>query len=77
MHLPRRLDVQAKADDSPVTAADHVAEEIILAHLARQAPHIPVVAEEQVAAGRIPAVGAEFLLVDPLDGTKEFIHRRR
>jgi 3'(2'), 5'-bisphosphate nucleotidase len=70
------FEVRAKADDSPVTTADHVAEEIILRHLALHAPHIPVVAEEQVAAGTTPAVGTEFLLVDPLDGTKEFIHRR-
>jgi 3'(2'), 5'-bisphosphate nucleotidase len=70
------FEVHAKADDSPVTAADHVAEEIILRYLARHAPNTPVVAEEQVASGNIPAVAAEFFLVDPLDGTKEFIHRR-
>jgi 3'(2'), 5'-bisphosphate nucleotidase len=70
------FEIQAKADDSPVTTADHVAEEIILRHLARHAPDIAVVAEEQAAAGNIPSVAAEFFLVDPLDGTKEFIHRR-
>ena len=70
------FEVHAKADDSPVTAADHLAEEIILRHLARHAPHIPVVAEEQAASGNIPRVADEFFLVDPLDGTKEFIHRR-
>jgi 3'(2'), 5'-bisphosphate nucleotidase len=70
------FEVHAKADDSPVTTADQVAEEIILRHLARLAPDIPVVAEEQAAGGTIPTVGAEFFLVDPLDGTKEFIHRR-
>jgi 3'(2'), 5'-bisphosphate nucleotidase len=70
------FEVHAKADESPVTAADHVAEEIILRHLARHAPQIAVVAEEQAAAGNIPSVAAEFFLVDPLDGTKEFIHRR-
>jgi len=70
------FEVHAKADDSPVTTADHVAEEIILRHLARLAPNIPVVAEEQAAGGTIPSVAAEFFLVDPLDGTKEFIHRR-
>lgn len=68
--------VTQKADQSPVTAADHAAEKIILEHLARLAPAIPVVAEESVAAGSIPKVGHEFFLVDPLDGTKEFIHRR-
>ena len=70
------FDVHTKADASPVTTADHVAEEIILGHLARVAPGIEVVAEEQAAAGHVPAVGAEFFLVDPLDGTKEFVHRR-
>ncbi|HTY93515.1 MAG TPA: 3'(2'),5'-bisphosphate nucleotidase CysQ, partial [Steroidobacteraceae bacterium] len=62
--------------DSPVTAADQLAEEIILRHLAAHAPGIPVVAEEQVAAGVVPVVSGEFFLVDPLDGTKEFVHRR-
>jgi 3'(2'), 5'-bisphosphate nucleotidase len=68
--------VTEKADRSPVTAADHAAEKIILEHLARIAPAVPVVAEESAAAGSIPQVQAEFFLVDPLDGTKEFIHRR-
>jgi 3'(2'),5'-bisphosphate nucleotidase len=68
--------VHHKEDASPVTAADHAAEAIILEHLARVAPGIPVVAEESVAAGRIPRVGKEFILVDPLDGTKEFIAKR-
>ena len=67
------LEVRRKADASPVTAADHAAEGIILDHLARCAPGTPVVAEEQVAAGRVPAAAEEFFLVDPLDGTKEFI----
>jgi 3'(2'), 5'-bisphosphate nucleotidase len=68
--------VTQKADQSPVTAADHAAEKIILEHLARIAPAVPVVAEESVAAGSVPQVRDEFFLVDPLDGTKEFIHRR-
>jgi 3'(2'), 5'-bisphosphate nucleotidase len=68
--------VHTKLDDSPVTAADHAAEQIILRHLARHASGIPVVAEEQAAAGHIPDVADEFFLVDPLDGTKEFVHRR-
>jgi 3'(2'), 5'-bisphosphate nucleotidase len=61
---------------SPVTAADRDAEAIILAALARILPGVPVVAEEEAAAGRIPATGAEFLLVDPLDGTREFVNKR-
>ncbi len=69
-------DVQRKADASPVTLADRTSEGIILEHLARCAQGTPVVAEEEVAAGRVPVVGGEFFLVDPLDGTKEFIARR-
>jgi 3'(2'), 5'-bisphosphate nucleotidase len=70
------FEIQTKQDESPVTAADHAAEAIILAHLARDAAGIPVVAEEQVAAGRIPASASTFFLVDPVDGTKEFIQKR-
>jgi 3'(2'), 5'-bisphosphate nucleotidase len=69
------FDVTRKGDASPVTAADERAEAVILAGLARIAPGIPVVAEEEVAAGRVPQVGERFWLVDPLDGTKEFISR--
>ena len=71
--VKRGFDVHTKHDASPVTEADHVAELIILASLARAAPGVPVVAEEEVAAGRIPALGDLFFLVDPLDGTKEFV----
>lgn len=63
----------SKQDGSPVTAADLAGEAVILSGLREIAPHIPVVAEEEVAGGRIPAVGDRFFLVDPLDGTKEFI----
>lgn len=72
----RGFAVQRKDDATPVTDADHASEAIILAHLARAAPSIPVVAEEAVAAGRTPCIGAEFFLVDPLDGTREFVARR-
>jgi 3'(2'), 5'-bisphosphate nucleotidase len=71
--VERGFDVEHKTDLSPVTEADRAAELIILAALARAAPTIPVVAEEEVAAGRIPAIGDTFFLVDPLDGTKEFV----
>jgi 3'(2'), 5'-bisphosphate nucleotidase len=70
------FEVSHKADESPVTSADHAAEAIILERLRTVAPEIPVIAEEEVAAGRIPSVGTEFFLVDPLDGTKEFIQKR-
>ena len=70
------FEVEHKSDQSPVTAADHAAEAIILERLRQAAPDVPIVAEEEVAAGRLPAIGNEFFLVDPLDGTKEFIQRR-
>ncbi len=70
------FEVLTKQDQSPVTAADHAAEAVILAHLAKAAPGIPVVAEEQVAAGHVPANAGTFFLVDPIDGTKEFIQKR-
>ena len=69
----RGFDVESKQDASPVTEADRAAELIILAALARAAPGVPVIAEEEVAAGRIPAHDDTYFLVDPLDGTKEFI----
>ena len=66
--------VTHKADASPVTEADRVAEAIILEGLASAFPEIPVVAEEAVASGQMPAhLGDEFILVDPLDGTREFV----
>ena len=64
-----------KADGSPVTEADRRAEEIILAHLAAAFPDIPVLAEEEACAGRIPELGDRFFCVDPLDGTKGFVAR--
>ena len=67
--------VRGKDDASPVTEADEKAEAVILDGLRAIAPEIPVVAEEEVAAGRCPEVGSRFWLVDPLDGTKEFISR--
>ena len=67
--------VRGKSDASPVTEADERAETVILAGLRTLAPDVPVVAEEEVAAGRVPQVGKRFWLVDPLDGTKEFIGR--
>lgn len=70
------VEVLTKADESPVTAADREAEDILLAALAILAPEIPVIAEEAVSEGRIPEIGRRFFLVDPLDGTKEFINKR-
>ncbi|NOZ41974.1 MAG: 3'(2'),5'-bisphosphate nucleotidase CysQ [Alphaproteobacteria bacterium] len=69
------FEVMYKDDASPVTVADQAAEGIILRDLAIIAPDIPVVAEEQASGGTIPDVGDVFWLVDPLDGTKEFIRK--
>jgi 3'(2'), 5'-bisphosphate nucleotidase len=68
-------DVTLKPDASPVTSADLAAEAIILAGLKSLAPEIPVIAEEAVARGAMPKAAQQFFLVDPLDGTKEFISR--
>jgi 3'(2'), 5'-bisphosphate nucleotidase len=70
------FEVTIKGDTSPVTAADAAGEAIILEALAKLLPDVPVIAEEEVAAGRIPETDGTFLLVDPLDGTKEFIEKR-
>ncbi|MEP4192448.1 MAG: 3'(2'),5'-bisphosphate nucleotidase CysQ, partial [Sneathiella sp.] len=73
----RDFDVATKDDESPVTEADVAAEKIILEGLVSATPDIPVLAEESVAEGRIPDLsGGTFWLVDPLDGTKEFVHKR-
>ena len=70
------FEVRSKDDASPVTEADEAAEAVILAGLRELTPDIPIVAEESVAAGNVPDVsGGKFWLVDPLDGTKEFISR--
>ncbi len=74
-HYAQRTEARVKADFSPVTAADEEAEKLILARLAELAPGVPAIAEEEVAAGRLPKVGNRFFLVDPLDGTKEFVKR--
>ena len=63
-----------KADSSPVTEADRAAEKIILAGLRDGLQGIVCVAEEEISAGKVPGdLGSEFILIDPLDGTKEFI----
>lgn len=70
------FDARTKDDNSPVTDADETAEALIVPALRRLAPDIPVVAEEAAAAGDVPNVGdGPFWLVDPLDGTKEFLNR--
>jgi 3'(2'), 5'-bisphosphate nucleotidase len=69
--------VDRKSDSSPVTEADRESEKIILAGLRAAFPDIPCVAEEEAAAGIMPTdLGDAFFLIDPLDGTKEFVNRR-
>ena len=68
----RGFDTQRKSDQSPVTEADHGAELLIAAGLREAAPAIPVVAEEECAAGADPHATPAYWLVDPLDGTREF-----
>ncbi len=70
------MEVREKADDSPVTEADEAAEAHILKALKALVPDIPVIAEEAVAGGAVPKAADRFILVDPLDGTKEFISGR-
>src|SRR5687767_15504162 len=66
---------EEKLDGSPVTIADRHAELIILERLTAAFPDIPILAEEEACAGRIPALGTRFFCVDPLDGTKGFVGR--
>lgn len=67
--------VDSKSDSSPVTEADTTAETIILAGLRRAYPALPLIAEEAVAAGHVPEIDDTFILIDPLDGTREFTGR--
>jgi 3'(2'), 5'-bisphosphate nucleotidase len=64
-----------KGDLTPVTEADEAAERIILSGLSKFNSAIPVISEEAASAGKIPHASDRFFLVDPLDGTKEFISR--
>lgn len=75
-HYRAGVAVVTKADQSPVTLADQEAEAVLTAAIAKAAPGIPIVAEEAVAAGVLPVLGRQFFLVDPLDGTREFINKR-
>src|SRR6478735_10038683 len=68
------LAVAQKADESPVTEADQRGEKLILEHLARRFPGVPVISEEDASEFGTPdAIGPRFFLVDPLDGTKAFV----
>ncbi len=69
------FNVETKTDGSAVTLADKEAEAIILAGLKELAGDIPVIAEEAASDGHIPDIQDQFFLVDPLDGTREFVNR--
>jgi 3'(2'), 5'-bisphosphate nucleotidase len=69
----RPITIETKSDGSPVTEADQAAEAIIIDHL--QHAELPILGEESVSAGIIPQLGPRYFIVDPLDGTKEFIKR--
>jgi 3'(2'), 5'-bisphosphate nucleotidase len=72
------FDVRTKADASPLTAADDASEELILARLRVLTPDIPIASEEATARGDGAAwttIPERFWLVDPLDGTREFVSR--
>jgi 3'(2'), 5'-bisphosphate nucleotidase len=70
------LEVRSKDDLSPVTNADIHAEDMLLSGLERLMPGVPVLAEESASRGVIPLVADTFLVLDPLDGTKEYISGR-
>lgn len=74
MAIPRDAKVTQKPDGSPVTPADLAADRVITEGLAKIAPHVPVLSEECCSKGR-PTSGS-FFVVDPLDGTKEYIAGR-
>jgi 3'(2'), 5'-bisphosphate nucleotidase len=76
-HFAAGVSVERKADKSPVTAADRESEAVLLAGAASVMPGVPVIAEEAVGTGRIPAIGRRFFLIDPLDGTREYIEGSR
>jgi len=69
----RPIHVVTKSDGSPVTEADGAAETVIIEHLRKTG--LPILGEESVAAGIIPVLGERYFVVDPLDGTKEFVKR--
>jgi 3'(2'), 5'-bisphosphate nucleotidase len=75
--LARQSEVRTKADGSPVTAADEAAEAIICEGLRRLSPNLPIISEEQAAKEKpAPVESGSYFLVDPLDGTREFVAGR-
>jgi 3'(2'), 5'-bisphosphate nucleotidase len=76
LHEAGNAEVRSKGDGSPVTAADEAAEAVICDGLKRLAPSVPVISEEQASHDRPRPGTGSYFLVDPLDGTKEFISGR-
>lgn len=74
--VPRECTTSWKRNGSPVTEADLAAERVICRELADLFPDLPIVSEEQVSAGDVPLLRSRFALVDPLDGTREFVAGR-
>ena len=75
VHQSENINLQHKADTSPVTQADLAAHQVLLNGLSALTPDIPVVSEEDPASLDIPKHYHTFWLIDPLDGTKEFVSR--
>ena len=69
------FEAREKADGSALTDADERAEALILSRLREAFPQTPILAEESAARGEVPDLGRVFFLVDPLDGTREFVNR--
>ena len=69
------LDIKIKGDESPVTQADLAAHHVLVNGLSQLTPNIPVVSEEDPSSLQIPEIYQRYWLIDPLDGTKEFINR--
>jgi len=76
LQVAGNAEVRSKGDGSPVTAADEAAEAVICDGLKRLAPSVPVISEEQASHDRPQPGTSSYFLVDPLDGTKEFISGR-
>jgi 3'(2'), 5'-bisphosphate nucleotidase len=75
-HFNAGVRVEHKADQTPVTIADRLAEQVLVEALNRLYPKVPVVAEEAMTVGPLPDIAGRFFLVDPLDGTRGFIEGR-
>ncbi|HMA55118.1 MAG TPA: 3'(2'),5'-bisphosphate nucleotidase CysQ [Pseudolabrys sp.] len=73
---PETVVRRVKPDQSPVTAADEASEAVILHGLARMLPDIPIVSEESADAKKSPSLTGTFIVIDPLDGTREFLAGR-